>query len=91
VAEGKLVEFYRRTHPGGIGWRKIAARVPDVQGDAGFGRLFLNWGLGVIMVYSFLFGLGDLLFGSYLTGIGILALGLVSGAIIWRDLSRRGL
>jgi Na+/proline symporter len=91
VPDNTLIEFYRRTHPGGIGWRRIAGKVPDVQGDTGFGRLFLDWGLGVVMVYSFLFGLGDLLFGSYLSGAGILALGLISGAIIWRDLSRRGL
>ncbi|MFZ0427906.1 MAG: sodium:solute symporter family protein [Acidobacteriota bacterium] len=88
VPEAKLVEFYRRVHPGGIGWRGIAAKVPEVEPDRGFGRLFLDWMLGVIMVYAFLFGVGDLLLGEPLTGLVILGVGLAAAALIWRDLTR---
>jgi solute:Na+ symporter, SSS family len=88
VEESKLISFFRRTHPGGIGWRHIAAKVPDVKGDTGFVRLFVDWILGIVVVYSFLFGLGDLLFGEYLSGILILALGVGAAAIIYRDLSK---
>ncbi|NWG12656.1 MAG: Na+:solute symporter [Acidobacteria bacterium] len=90
VEEKKLVDFFRRTHPGGAGWRHIAAKAPSVKGDSGFGRLFLDWGLGVVVVYSFLFGLGELLFGGYLSGSLILLVGFLSAWIIWMDLKKRG-
>jgi Na+/proline symporter len=38
----KLVSFYRRVHPGGAGWKKVARLVPDVKGDTGFGSLVLS-------------------------------------------------
>jgi len=87
--DSKLVEFYRRAHPGGIGWKRIAKLAPDVTPDSGYGRLFLNWGLGIVMVYSFLFGGGYVLFGELLKGIIVLAVGLICGWVIWTDLSRR--
>ncbi|HDR04575.1 MAG TPA: sodium:proline symporter, partial [Candidatus Marinimicrobia bacterium] len=52
-----LLNFYRKVHPGGIGWKNIAAELPDVKGDSSFGHLFLDWIAGVVAVYSFLFGL----------------------------------
>ncbi len=88
VPESKLIDFYRRVHPGGIGWRSIAAKVPDVPSDTGFGRLFLDWILGIVMVYSILFGVGDLLFGESLSGLAVLGIAVVAAALIWRDLSR---
>ncbi len=91
VPDHKLIDFYKRVHPGGIGWKAIAAKVPEVKGDTGFGRLFLDWFLGIVMVYSVLFGFGDILFGDYLTGLGLLLLGVISAVIIWRHLSIRGL
>lgn len=90
VEEKKLVDFYRRTHPGGAGWRHIAAKAPEIKGDSGFGRLFLDWGLGVVVVYSFLFGLGELIFGGYIAGSMILLAGLLAARIIWVDMKKRG-
>ncbi len=89
VPEAKLIEFYRRAYPGGIGWRRIAALVPEVKSEGGFGSLFVDWILGVVMIYSFLFGTGHLLFGEYVSGTLILLAGMASGAVIWRHLSRR--
>jgi len=88
--ESKLVEFYRRTHPGGAGWKHIAAIVPEVKEDSGFGRLFLNWALGIVVVYSFLFGIGEMLFGGWLTSLLIPLLGFAAAWMIWRDLKKRG-
>jgi Na+/proline symporter len=87
--EKTLIEFFRRTHPGGIGWKKIAAKVPDVKGDTGFGRLFFNWFLGVVAVYSFLFSIGWILFGELFKGISVLILGVVSATIIYLDFKRK--
>ncbi len=88
VPEGKLVDFYRRVHPGGVGWRRIAALAPEVRSDSGFGRLFLDWLLGIILVYSILFGVGDLLFGELLSGLAILVIATLAALWIWRDLAR---
>ncbi|RMD94588.1 MAG: sodium:proline symporter [Calditrichaeota bacterium] len=86
----KLKAFYKRTHPGGIGWNYIQKMVPEVKGDSGFGRLFLDWLLGVIMVYAFLFGLGEFLFTNYLIGLIILLVGIGAGYLIYLDLKKRG-
>ncbi|NOX89346.1 MAG: Na+:solute symporter [Calditrichaeota bacterium] len=90
VATEKLKSFYQRTHPGGWGWKHIQKLMPEVKGDSGFGRLFLDWFLGVVMVYSFLFGLGEILFADYLKGTVILVIGILSGVMIYFDLKQRG-
>ncbi|UCF38811.1 MAG: hypothetical protein JSU96_08235 [Acidobacteriota bacterium] len=86
--EKTLVKFYERTHPGGVGWKKIAEKVPHVKGDSGFGRLFVDWVLSVVAVYAFLFGLGSVLFGEYLSGIVILAIGAVSAVVVYLHLQQ---
>ena len=90
VAEERLIEFYRRVHPGGIGWRKIGRLVPDVPGDSAFAWLFLDWVCGVLLVYGVLFGIGKVIFGEVLLGCSLLLLALLAGGIIYWDLSRRG-
>ena len=87
--EKTLIEFFRRTHPGGIGWKRIAAKVPDVKGDTGFGRLFFNWFLGVIAVYSFLFSIGWILFGDFIKGFPVMILGIVCATLIYLDFKRK--
>jgi hypothetical protein len=42
------------------------------------------------MIYMFLFGTGKIIFGQTGTGIAFVAAGLVLGAGIYGDLSRRG-
>jgi Na+/proline symporter len=90
VDENTLIKFYRRTHPGGWGWKKIAAQLPDVTSDTGFGWLLLDWVSGVILVYSTLFGVGRLIFGDYLAGAGLLAVAVGAALLINFDLNRRG-
>ncbi len=90
VEESHLLKFYRRTHPGGKGWQRIADQLPDVKGDSGFFRLFIDWILGVIMVYTVLFGFGQILFGEYLFGFITLLVGIVCGYLIYLDQKQRG-
>ena len=85
-----LHNFYRRVHPGGIGWRTVAAELPDVVGDSGFGRLFVDWICGVVLVYSVLFGIGKVIFAEWLSAAIFLAIGIAAGCVIWRDLKRQG-
>ncbi len=74
-----LHNFYRRVHPGGIGWKPISATLADVKSDSGYGNLFLCWMLGIILVYSMLFGIGKTLLGNYGLGLGLIALGIAAG------------
>jgi solute:Na+ symporter, SSS family len=83
-----LKRFYRRVRPGGMLWGPISALVPEVRGESGYGRLFLDWIVGIVMVYSFLFGTGKLLFGAWGLGAFLLGLGLATGVFLWRDLAR---
>ncbi|MBU0475197.1 MAG: Na+:solute symporter [Bacteroidetes bacterium] len=89
--EKTLFAFYRKVHPGGIGWKMISDKLPDVKSDSGFGLMFLNWFLGVILIYTSLFGIGKLLFGDYLLAATFILLAIFSGAIIYRNLGKQGL
>ena len=86
----KLRSFYRRVHPGGRGWKRIADQMPEVRGDSEYAGLFLNWIAGVVLVYMILFGVGKLILGDTAMGFVFLAIGAVAGWIIYRDLSKRG-
>ena len=88
--ESTLIAFFERTHPGGLGWRSIQKMTPNVKGDSGFGRLFVNWLLGIILVYAFLFGIGQIILQEYLSGSVILLIGLAAGWGINMDLNKRG-
>jgi Na+/proline symporter len=90
VEESKLIEFYRRVHPGGIGWKHIAARVTDVKAKGKLSVLLLNWMLGIVLVYSFLFGFGKIIFTEYLSGFIILAVGILAAWIIYLNLQKSG-
>lgn len=85
-----LEAFYRKTRVGGILWKPVSESLRDVESDSGFLRLFLDWALGVAMVYAVLFGTGRIIFGEPLEGALFIAAGAVAGILIFTDLSRRG-
>ncbi|MBI1805818.1 MAG: Na+:solute symporter [Ignavibacteria bacterium] len=85
-----LKNFYRRVHPGGIGWKGIAQLVPDVKGDTAYAGLFLDWVAGIVLIYTMLFGVGKLILGNIGGGLAFVAIGLLSAGVIYWDLSRRG-
>jgi hypothetical protein len=87
VDENKLIEFYTRTFPGGIGWKTISKKVGSVKSEINFGKAFINWILGVVLVYSFLFGLGSLLFGFYWNLLIYTILFIISATVIYKNLS----
>lgn len=82
--------FYKKVHPGGIGWKKLAAQHPEVTPDSGYGGLFISWLFGVVLVYSALFGIGELVFTNWLKGIGFLALTAISAVIIYYNMKKQG-
>ena len=87
--EPVLREFYRRVRPG-FGWGPIARLEPSVRPAHDTASNLLCWGAGCVFIYGALFGVGKLLFGHTLLGLGILAVAAAAGAVIYRDLSRRG-
>jgi len=88
--ESKLESFYRRVHPGGIGWKRISLKLTDVVSDTGYYLLFIDWIAGIVLVYSFLFGIGKIIFGNYLTGFLFLLVGFGAALVIKRNFDKVG-
>ena len=86
----QLEIFYRATRVGGVLWKKVSKNLPDVVSDTGFVMLFVDWALGIIMIYAILFGTGKVIFGETLQGALFLGVGIVAGGLIFADLNRRG-
>jgi solute:Na+ symporter, SSS family len=84
----KLMSFYRRVRPAGPGWTAIAKR----SGASAEGRVdrlapgFINWLLGIAVVYSSLFAIGELLFGEWSTALLFIAVALGAGIALSRRL-----
>jgi len=89
VDREKLKSFYRKVHPGGIGWKSIAKELPDVKSDTGFGLVFVNWLFGVALVYASLFGIGHFIFQDYTEALIYLVVGVISVAVIYRNQSKQ--
>jgi solute:Na+ symporter, SSS family len=88
--DGVLIEFYKKIHPGGILWKKVSDRLPEVKSDSGFFRMFGNWIAGIVLIYSILFGTGSFLFGESIKTLVFLIAAIVSIIIIYRNLSAAG-
>ncbi|MBV5326877.1 MAG: Na+:solute symporter [Chlorobium sp.] len=86
----RLQSFYRTTRVGGILWKKISVTMPEVESDKGFIMLFIDWLLGIILVYAALFGTGKLIFGDPMQAVIYFATALGAGTLIYKDLNRRG-
>ncbi|HKC25956.1 MAG TPA: tetratricopeptide repeat protein, partial [Thermoanaerobaculia bacterium] len=88
-SDEKLEAFYTRVRPGGPGWARVSRRlglgVEEIPGGA---LSFLNWLLGVVLVYASLFGIGQVVFGRLAEGLMLLALALAAFVLILRNLRR---
>lgn len=86
----KLIHFYRKVRPDGAGWRPVveAAGLQRTDIGGGLALQFLNWFVGCVLIYAFLFGLGYVIFGEWLKGLALLALGVVAWLLISRNLQR---
>jgi Na+/proline symporter len=90
-----LVEFYRKVHPFGPGWRpiRIAAGISDAQA-AEYARheniplALLGWTSGCAVIWSSLFAVGNVLYGRYGYASVCLAVFLVSGLILIRVINQ---
>lgn len=84
-----LNSFYRKIHPGGPGWKKIADRNPDVTPDSGYARLTVNWILGTATVYLTLFATGKIVLAEYGTGLLLLTPAVVFSVIIFNNIKSK--
>jgi len=86
----KLVSFYRSVYPAGTWWRPVAksAGIPERTGE--IWPNFLNWILGIILVYSTLFGIGELLFGTWVRFTAFVVIAVAAGNFLIRNLNRTG-
>jgi len=92
VAEEHLVEFYKRVQPGGRLWKRISDRISAEElryPKPHIGLDFLNWILGSLSVWLFLFGIGRLILGPQIRGFLYLALGTLLFYFIYFGLSKK--
>jgi Na+/proline symporter len=88
--KGKLIEFYRKTLPGGPGWKPVEALMDDPIEKTKLSGPFLEWIYGCIFVIGLTIGAGKLLLGFYLSGIVWLSVSLITGVLIWGRISKMG-
>lgn len=83
VTEENLIEFYKRVHPGGPGWRPIQKRVVQKTTDTVLftPRNFMRAGLSIFAVFLVLFGAWQLFVGTTWIG-GVLIAGAVGVALL---------
>ena len=87
-----LATFYRKVQPDGPGWNRVAAQagLSASSASGGLAIQFVNWFLGCVLIYAYLFGIGYLIFGEMLKGAGFLLGGVIATAAILRNLNRTG-
>ncbi|HEX7295534.1 MAG TPA: hypothetical protein VF251_07260, partial [Pyrinomonadaceae bacterium] len=85
----QLVAFYRKVHPEGPGWKRIAAEAGvDHAASGGIALQLINWVLGCVLIYASLFGIGKLIMKEWWTALLFIGAALISGLLISRNLSR---
>ena len=87
--EERLVEFYRRVRPTGLGWQRVARIAGAVPAGDSLGLGVLEWFAGCGLVYGALFGIGKVILGDSISGGIYLAAAAVCFGVIWRSVNRR--
>jgi Na+/proline symporter len=88
--ERTLISFYQRVRPGGPGWRTVAARAGTTAvSTERLAPAFVNWLLGIAVVYATLFAIGELFFGYHLEGALLGAIALGSALLLARRVGAR--
>jgi Na+/proline symporter len=86
----KLINFYKKTAPGGIGWRPIERLIDNPPKKSKLSEAFIEWIFGCLFVIGLTIGIGKLLLGFYISGFIWMSLALVSGWLIYRQLDIKG-
>ena len=88
--EGRLLEFYRKTRPGGAGWRPVALLADGPHRAGSLAGSLVQWVCGCLLVIGLTMGIGKLLLGNVAAGSCWLSVAAVSGCLVYRGLRRTG-
>ncbi|MDX1998692.1 MAG: sodium:solute symporter family protein [Thermoanaerobaculia bacterium] len=89
TAEGTLVEFVRRTRPGGPGWRRVRAaavargELPATEPSWSVPLGILCMVCGSVAIYAALFATGSALYGRWPVAAALCVLALGAGGATW--------
>jgi Na+/proline symporter len=90
-----LLDFYRRVHPFGPGWRvvRLKAGISDAEHAAyadveDIPLAMLGWSTGCLMIWSALFCVGNFLYGRTGYALALLAVFLVTGTVVIRVVNK---
>jgi SSS family solute:Na+ symporter len=72
-----LIDFYKRVKPGGPGWRPITKGDSINSETESMSTHFLNWIIGILLIYSSLFSIGKIILKDYYFGVTLLILSLL--------------
>ena len=83
----RLIEFYRKVHPSGPGWRKVReeAGISEAEGarhSDRIGQAAIGWIAGCLTIWSSLFAIGNILYGRYQLAVALIGIFVVSGAVL---------
>jgi SSS family solute:Na+ symporter len=87
VDETTLLNFYRRIRPGGVLWKRISNKMPDLADVERPSRMIPAYVLAIVSVYSALLGVGKLLIGPTWQGWLLLVICVLSAYAVWRSVS----
>lgn len=86
----KLIEFYKKTKPGGYGWRPIE-RLTGYKPEGNTLRdTFIEWINGCVFIVGLTIGIGKILLGYYLSGFIWLSIACITGWFVYKHLSKKG-
>ncbi len=88
VEKEKLVDFYKKTLPGGYGWEPIKKLVGDIEGGETFASRFFQWINGSMLVIAVTIGVGKALLGFYVSAIIWCAIAIASTWYFFRKFTR---
>jgi len=90
-----LIDFYRKVHPFGPGWRRIRIKAGISDAEAAehaeaqnIPLSLLGWASGCVMIWSALFTVGNFLYGRLGYGFPLLAVFILSALILIRTINR---
>lgn len=90
ASNDKLLDFYKRTNPGGYGWKPFEKMSGGAYKGNSLSGVFFEWICGCVFLISLTLGTGKMLLGYYFHGIIGLVLSLITGWIVYKRLSKKG-
>ena len=84
----KLIEFYKKTRPGGPGWKRIV-NLPDFKNEKGYNKTWavprgiLCMLVGCLAIYSALFSTGYFIYGELYLGLIILSSTIIFSILLF--------